>query len=363
MTRVQSNQRPAHVLLDRAAFRHNLQRARDLVPQSKVMAVIKADAYGHGMALAADSLDASDELAVNSLDDVKRLRQHGIDKTITLLSALLNESELEWAAKNNVRPIVFNHGQLRCFENLSLAEPLSVWLKVDTGMGRLGFALAEVDGIATKLLSCKAVKELSLMSHMANADQLEHELNGQQIENFQNCVSRQNYHQTSLLNSAGILNFTSVAGHIIRPGLLLYGISPISNKSAQELELKPVMTFKSELISVKPMAAGSFVGYGSEYKLPQDTHVGTVACGYGDGYPRHAPSGTPVFINGQRVPLIGRVSMDMLAVDLTTSDAKVGDSATLWGVDNPIESIAAAATTIAYELCCSITARVERVII
>jgi len=361
MTNVRSQQRPAHIILDAAAFQHNLQRVRDLLPKSRVMAVIKADAYGHGMEFAADSLASADEFAVNSLDDAKRLRRHAVDKTITLLSALLDESELRWVANNNVRPIVFDHSQLELFESLSNNKPLSVWLKIDTGMGRLGFAAKEIDTVAAKLLGCSAVKNLSLMSHMANADQLEHPLNKRQMDQFQYTALQFDYHQTSLLNSAGILHFSSAAGSIVRPGLMLYGISPFPDQTAQELRLLPVMTFKSELISVKRMAAGDCVGYGSEYQLPDDTQIGIVACGYGDGYPRHAPSGTPVLVNGYKVPLIGRVSMDMLAVDLASVDAKVGDSVILWGVDNPVEKIAKAATTIAYELCCSITARVEKI--
>lgn len=361
MTSVRSNQRPTQVLLDGAAFEHNLQRVRELIPESKVMAVIKADAYGHGMELAADSLGLADEFAVNSLDDVKRLRRHGIDKTITLLSALLSQAELEWAAKNKVRPIVFDHSQLMLFKNLEITESLSVWLKLDSGMGRLGFSAHEIDSIAAHLLACKAVKNLSLMSHMANADRLTHPLNEQQIKDFQDSASQRSYSQTSMLNSAAILNFTSAAGHIVRPGLMLYGISPLADKSAKELGLKPVMTLKSELISVKTIAAGGCIGYGSEYQLLKDTRIGIVACGYGDGYPRHAPSGTPVLVNGVKAQLVGRVSMDMLAVDLGTLNAKVSDPVILWGADNPVEIVAAAATTIAYELCCSITARVERI--
>jgi len=260
-----------------------------------------------------------------------------------------------------VRPIVFDHSQLTLFKNLKITEPLSVWLKVDSGMGRLGFAIEEIDTVAARLLSFDAVKNLSLMSHMANADQFDHPFNQPQIIEFQNAICQLDYHQTSLLNSAAILNFASAAGHITRPGLMLYGISPLADKSAEELGLKPVMTFKSELISVKTIAAGGCIGYGSEYQLLKDTRIGIVACGYGDGYPRHAPSGTPVLVNGVKTQLIGRVSMDMLAVDLGTLNAKVSDPVILWGADNPVETIAAAATTIAYELCCSITARVERI--
>ena len=201
------------------------------------------------------------------------------------------------------------------------------------------------------------------MTHLANADNADHPSNQAQIDAIIALSEQFEFEQLSIANSAGLINFKNSQADQVRPGIMLYGISPIADKSASELGLKPVMTFKSKLISVKQLPAGSAVGYGSTYSLEVNSRIGVVACGYGDGYPRHAPSGTLVLVNGFYVPIIGRVSMDMITIDLGELPAQVGDEVILWGEDNPIEEVAASAGTIAYELCCGILPRVERVII
>ena len=331
------------------------------------MAVIKADGYGHGMEVAATALVDADEFAVSSLDDAMRLRQHGVAKPITLLSAMYGRSEFEMLGKLKVRPTLFDECQIDLIEQLDLQEPLSVWIKVDSGMGRLGFAPQQIADVWQRLQGAVSVAGISLMTHLANADDPGHELNRQQIAVFQQLTEQHEFVQLSALNSGGTIALGDFeqgqSFDVVRPGLMLYGASPLLSVSAHEIDLQPAMTFRSELISVKTLTGGSCVGYGSTTRLAKDTEVGIVACGYGDGYPRHAPPGTPVVVNGKAVPLIGRVSMDMLVVDLSGVGAEVGDEVILWGAANPIENIAKLAGTIAYELCCGITARVERIII
>ncbi|NNC99991.1 MAG: alanine racemase [Gammaproteobacteria bacterium] len=358
-----TNNRPAHIVIDRAALRHNLRRVRELVPDSQIMAVIKADAYGHGMEVVASALYEADEFAVNSLDDARRLREHRVDKPVTLLSATLDRDELQSLGQMKVRPTIFDHSQLALYRQFNSATALSVWLKVDTGMGRLGFRPAELGGVLEQISQMSCVGDISLMTHLANADQPGNSLNLTQLDLFADLAQQYSFRQVSVLNSAGSIALADSAYDMVRPGLMLYGASPLIGVSAEQLNLKPVMTFKSQLISVKMLPRDNAVGYGSTYTLSDDTRVGIVACGYGDGYPRHAPSGTPVLVNGLPARLIGRVSMDMLALDLGDVESQVGDEVVLWGEGNPIENIAGAAETIAYELTCGITARVERIII
>lgn len=359
--------RPAHVLIDTDACEHNLGRVKQLAPDASVMVVVKADGYGHGMEAATNSLlnglSESDEIGVNSMDDVLRLRAIGVDATISMLSSQLELSQLNSLAENNVRTVFFDHSQLDLFQQIEPTANLDLWLKVDTGMGRLGVLPDELPLIYQKLSAIEGVRSLSLMSHFANADNPDHVANQQQIKIVLALAEQFAFKQVSLLNSAGIVNYAASAFDIVRPGLMLYGISPTSHKTAQELGLKPVMTFKSELISVKRLPAGSSVGYGSAYTLDADSRIGIVAVGYGDGYPRHAPSGTPVLVNNMLVPLVGRVSMDMIAVDLGEIQAEVGDEVVLWGDGIAIEDIAEMAGTIAYELSCGILPRVERIVV
>jgi len=355
--------RPACVYIDRAAYKHNLNRVKELTPSACVMAVIKADAYGHGMELAADALGDADEFAVNSLDDVQRLRAYGIDKSLTVLSANLSVDDLNQLSAMNVRPVFYDLAQLTLFEQINENAGLSIWLKVDSGMGRLGVLPTELPSVYQRLSKIKGINSISVMTHLANADNVNHPSNNEQMSLFDQHSSMFEFDQKSILNSAGIVNFSDRKEDVVRPGIMLYGISPTLDKSADELGLKPVMTFKSQLISVKQLPAGSAIGYGSTYSLEVNSRIGIVACGYGDGYPRHAPSGTLVLVNGFYVPLVGRVSMDMLAVDLGELPAQVGDEVILWGEGNPVENIAKEAGTIAYELCCGILPRVERVFI
>lgn len=368
MTNTLTQARPAYVLIDQAAMRHNLDRVRELCPQSTVMAVVKADAYGHGMEAAVDALREADQFAVNSLDDVLRLRDHGVTKSITVLSASMNAAQLKRLAELDVQPVIYEHSQLLELDKLNADLALSIWLKVDTGMGRLGFSPDELPMIRERVANIAAIKKVSLMTHLANADQAEDVSTFEQLNFFEELSqpegsNNRSFSQLSALNSAGVCAYGKSAFEVVRPGAMLYGISPLTGVSAESLGLKPAMTFKSQLISVKTMPAGSSIGYGATYVLDQDATIGIIACGYGDGYPRHAANGTPVRVNGVTVPLVGRVSMDMFAVNLEGVQAQVGTDVTLWGASNPIEEVAAKADTIGYELVCGILPRVERIII
>lgn len=364
---LRSRHRPAHVLIDTQAFGHNFDRVRKLAPDASIMIVVKADGYGHGMETTTQSLLAkltkSDEIGVNSMDDVRRLRAMGVNNKITMLAAQLKLSQLNSLAQDNVRTVFFDHSQLPLLQQINPTANLDLWIKVDSGMGRLGVLPDELASVYQKLSAIEGVRSLSLMSHFANADNPDHVANQQQIDTVLALAEQFEFAQVSLLNSAGIVNFPASTFDMIRPGLMLYGISPTGKKTAAALNLAPVMTFKSELISVKRLPAGSSVGYGSTYTLDADSRIGIVAAGYGDGYPRHAPSGTPVLVNDMLVPLVGRVSMDMLAVELGEVRASVGDEVILWGSGNPIENVAELAGTIAYELSCGILPRVERIVV
>ncbi|WP_189398754.1 alanine racemase [Arenicella chitinivorans] len=360
---VQQQFRATHVVIDSRAYQHNLAVVRSLVPNKRVMAIIKSDGYGHGMQLAADALNDADEFGVTCQDDAERLRRHGVSKPLTLLSGRYTAPQLSQFGDRRWRPVVYDDTQLTAFDNLSAGAAIDVWIKIDTGMGRLGFYPHDLADVYQRLRSNPRVGSISLMTHLANADYPEHPSNRYQIARFKESLSQFDFAEASILNSAGTLGFSDSAFDIVRTGLVLYGIAPQARGHATALPLKPVMQFRSQLLSVRAMSAGSPIGYGSTYTLESDTRVGIIAAGYGDGYPRHAPTGTPVYVNGYTVPLIGRVSMDLITVDLGTVDARVGDAVVLWGAENPVELVAEKAGTIAYELTCGITPRVERLTI
>lgn len=353
------------VELNTDAFERNLRRVLELSPKSKVMAVIKADGYGHGMLLAAQHLQSADEFAVTSTEDVIKLHDNEIRKPLTLLSCSFSPSDLEYFSEHSIRPVVYDYEQVVAINDLPPRVSIDLWVKVDTGMGRLGFSVEELVSVCLRLQKLESVRSISLMTHLANADAPTDPRNQQQIARFESIIESLAKNdiellEVSMLNSAGVVGLSDASFDIVRPGVMLYGVSPTKGRSADELGLTPVMNLKSRVISVRRMSAGCGIGYGGSYTLDADTRIAYIACGYGDGYPRHAPSGTNVSVNGFLVPLVGRVSMDMIAVDIGELPVQVGDVAVLWGEENPIEEVAASAGTIAYELTCAITARVER---
>lgn len=348
----------ATAVINLAALSNNYRLIQSLSPHAKVLAVLKANGYGHGLERIANALPHADAFGVARIDEALALREAGIVKPIVLLEGFFSEENINTLAANNLQTIVHNEQQLAAIVNANLTTPLKVWLKIDTGMHRLGINPEQLPAFYQALMQSKNVQHpIVLMSHLGCADDKSNPATQQQVCLFDELTSALPS-EKSMANSAGVLLWPESHYQWIRPGLLLYGVSPLSADNVIE-GIEPVMTLQSSLISVRQLAAGEAVGYGGTWTSEKSTTIGVVAIGYGDGYPRHATNGTPVLINNRRVPLIGRVSMDMISVDLgSQSQDKVGDIATLWGKDLPVEEVAAFATTIPYELLCNITRRV-----
>ena len=359
--------RAAKAVINLAALRQNLQRARGASPASQQYAVIKANGYGHGMVQVAKALSDADGFCVASVEEAVELRTAGIPQPILLLEGFFHSDEIDAILQHQLEVVVHHESQLVLLESFAKRQSdheqtIPVWLKVDTGMHRLGFSPVDVTAAYQRLQDCTLVAQSPhLMTHLACADDFYHPLTMRQIQTFKKLLSQYDC-KRSIANSAGILGWVPSHSNIDRPGILLYGVSPFIDETAEARRLSPAMTLSSELIAIKHCAKGETVGYGGVWQCPEDMPIGVISIGYGDGYPRHAVSGTPVLINGQRVPLIGRVSMDMICVDLRTlPGAKIGDTAILWGEGLPAEEVAASASTIAYELLCAVTSRVPRV--
>lgn len=350
----------ACVHLDLAALRHNLQRARALSAGSRIMAVIKADAYGHGIHRAAQALAEADALAVARIEEALELRHAGIDMPIVLLEGVFGASDLQAAAAHRLQVVVHHQFQLEMLEQATLAQALDVWLKIDTGMHRLGIPLPQVDDVWRRLQACAQTASVRLMTHLASADELHSPQTPQQLANF-SAVTAGMQAERSMANSAGLLAWPDSHGDWVRPGIMLYGASPFAERSAADLGLQAVMSLRSRVIAINQITAGEPIGYGASWSCPETMPVGVVACGYGDGYPRHAVVGTPVRIGDHLVPVIGRVSMDTICVDLRGCPAAIGDEVTLWGQGLPVDVVASHASTIPYELLCGITRRVQAV--
>lgn len=349
----------ATAVIDRRALRHNLQQIRQLAPKSHVIAIVKANAYGHGLVESAKTLQDADCFGVARLHEALMLRAIGIDKPILLLEGFFSVEDLPVLAAHRIQTVVHNHQQLEALEQTTLEHPLSVWMKLDTGMHRLGIRPEFADAFYQRLIHCRNVQQpVNLMTHFSSAEQLDNPITKQQIACFQQVVADKPG-QRSLAASSGILHWPQAHFGAVRPGILLYGVSPSNHPHAQAYGFQPVMTLKSYLIAVRQHGAGESVGYGGTWRSERDTCLGVVAIGYGDGYPHQAPSGTPVWMNGREVPLVGRVSMDMITVDLgPDSSERVGDEVILWGRELPVERIAVATGCLSYALITQLTSRV-----
>ena len=351
--------RPARACIDLRALQHNFQRVRQAAAGSRIMAIIKANAYGHGLLRVAQSLPGADAFGVASPEEGIALREAGFDRRIVLLEGPFSGDDLVLVSGYRLDVVIHHASQLDMLEQAGLKRPLDVWLKLDTGMNRLGFEPAAVAELLARLQGIEQVASVRFMTHFACADEPDNDTTRQQSDRFMAALAALSG-EHSLANSAAILAWPDTHADWVRPGIMLYGASPLIEQSAAALDLRPVMTLASNLIAVKPCRAGDAVGYGGDWRCPEDMSVGVAAIGYGDGYPRHAPSGTPVLVNGQQASLIGRVSMDMICIDLRGHDnAAVGDEVQLWGKALPVEEIAAAAGTISYELLCGISHRVQ----
>lgn len=353
--------RPARVVINLAALRHNINRVRQLAPRSRIMAIVKADAYGHGITRVANILASSaDAFGVACLEEARALRAAGIQHPVVLLEGPYAAGELAEIEQLDLEIVVHDASQLTILEQARLARPVKVWLKIDSGMHRLGFQTADFAKAWRRLTACVSVAEdIRLMTHLAAANERDNPMTSAQLETFRELGSGIKA-DCSIANSAGIIAFPESHADWVRPGLMLYGVSPMSDSISQDEGLRPVMTLESRLIAVKQLHANEPVGYGATWRCPEDMPVGIAAAGYGDGYPRHAPSGTPVLVNGERVTLIGRASMDMLIVDLRSQpNARVGDPVVLWGEGLPVEEVANHAGTIPYELLCGVHKRLQ----
>ena len=360
----------ARALIRLGALEQNLETIRATARDSKIMAVIKANAYGHGMVTVARHLSDVDAFAVARVPEAIQLRRSGITAPIVLLAGVINNKEMRDAVEWGFDPVVHCEEQLQLLEAVATGT-ITVWVKFDTGMHRLGFLPDQAAGVFTRLEQAPVVGEVRVMTHLSSADNLQSGTTRAQLERFQPVI-RDFGGAVSIGNTPATFGWPDVSNakktlgfrgdNWIRPGIALFGISPFAGRTGEELGLRPVMTVTSNLIAVKTVAADTAVGYGGEWVAERDTRVGIVATGYGDGYTRHAANGTPVWIGDRRAPLIGRVSMDMLAVDLSgVGNARVGDEVILWGGDLPVEDVARHADTIGYELLCQLTRRVEMV--
>jgi len=345
-------------------MQHNLARARACAPTARVWAVVKANAYGHGLERGMRGFAQADGLALIETENALRLREMGWVKPILLLEGIFDASDVPLLAEHNINSAVHCLEQIQMLEYTQLYRPIDVHLKMNTGMNRLGFPPGEYAAAYKRLRAIPGIRNITLMTHFANADELEHPRLSitEQVRRFREGAAGLEG-QRSLSNSGGVLHQAELAKELhndwVRPGVMLYGGTP-GGASARDYGLLPTMTLKSELIAIQRIGAGDTVGYGSRFVAEAPMTIGVVACGYADGYPRHAEHGTPVLVDGVRTRLVGRVSMDMMTVDLTpVANARVGSKVVLWGDGLPIDEVAASAGTIGYELMCALAPRVR----
>lgn len=354
--------RGTRALISRSALQHNYAQVQRCAPDSKIWAVVKANAYGHDAVLVAQALDNADGFAVSTLDEGKALRDAGVTQPVILLEGVTEKSHWQDAADFQLECVVHNTTQLQELEQTSLQPQLKVWMKIDTGMHRLGFLPEEVADAKLRLMAIDVIHLCGQMTHLACADTPELPTSSEQVTLFHQCADSRL--PSSIGNSAGILTGNNFQGDWVRPGIMLYGAVAITNQSAAETGLKPVMNFETPVIALRTVRQGEKIGYGHRWQAEGDRRIATLAAGYGDGYPRHAPNGTPVYINGVIAPLAGRVSMDMIMIDVTdVPQIEVGDIAQLWGDKLPVDEVAEHIGTIGYELLTRISPRVPKELI
>ncbi|MBX9849859.1 MAG: alanine racemase [Rhodocyclaceae bacterium] len=353
--------RPTYATLDLAALAHNHARVRSQAGRARIWSVVKANAYGHGLLRVAHTLaPLTDGFALVEFEGAAALREAGIQHPILMLEGCYDTSDLQRCAELSLTPVLHVVEQVQALLAANLARPLSVMVKLNTGMNRLGFAPAELPNILQQLQGHSAIASINLMTHFADADGPTGIATP--LQRFKTLTDGLGL-PVSLANSATILRYPEAQGDWVRPGIMLYGASPFPEISAAELDLKPVMSLHGQLLTVRELQPGDTVGYGCGFVAPEPMRIGVAACGYADGYPRHAPTGTPIVVDGVRTRTLGRVSMDKICVDLApVPQAQVGSPVLFWGTDGkvtlPADEVAVAAGTIAYELFCALTARV-----
>ncbi len=353
------------------ALKHNFNILKRTTPGCKVMATVKANAYGHDVKIISQALEDVDGLAVARISEILDLRDAGIDKSIILMPGIISDYELNVVFEKNSDLVVHNTEQISLLKNRSQGS-IKVWLKIDTGMNRLGVRPRQVRELIHSLRSIKCVREIGLMTHLANADNINDHKTIHQKNTFLQFTDKFDG-DISIANSAALLGwqpeiltpkkYNNNGDFWIRPGISLYGISPFTDKTSASLGLQPVMKFEADLIDIKSVSKGDSVGYGGTWTFSSNSNLGIISVGYGDGYSRYLPSGTPVLLNDRKVTLVGLISMDLAAVDLgLNSGDKIGDKVILWGKGLPVEEIAAYAKTTSYTLVCGLSQRVERII-
>ena len=348
--------RPLKALIHSSALINNLLVARQTAPTAKILSVVKANGYGHGLLCVAKALEASDGFAVLTVHEAVRLREAGFSQPVLLLEGVFTADELTAAAEHGLSVVVHTAEQIAMLRAAWSPVKIDVFLKLNTGMNRLGFSPEAFSQALAELQACQVAGKITLMTHFANADEVSGL--GGQFDRFQS-LTRDMGKPICLANSAALLRYPQTHGDWVRPGIMLYGASPFAEKRGSDLGLEPAMSLVSEIIAVQNLKQGDAVGYGGTFVADQEMRIGIVACGYADGYPRHAGTGTPILVQGRRTRTLGRVSMDMLFADLTDiPEAGIGSPVTLWGEGMPVEEVARAAGTISYEL---LTARAERV--
>jgi alanine racemase len=346
--------------IDSNALRHNLNVVRQWAPTARVMAVIKANAYGHGLVAVARALESADAFAVARVDEGLTLRSAGIETPTVLLEGVFDREQLDAAAAAGFELVVHAQEQIELLRNAAPGTNFKVWLKFDSGMNRLGFKGAAFGAAHAALSALSAVQSpVNLFTHLASADAPDDSTTADQLARF-DAATRFLPGERSIANSAGMLSFAEAQADWVRPGLLLYGVSPIEGAVGADYGLKPAMTLQAQVIALKDLAVGERVGYGGRWAANRLTRLAVAAVGYGDGYPRSLGAGTPVLVNGERAGLAGSVSMDMIGIDVTDlrRAPALGDPVVLWGEGLPVEEIAVWADTIPYELLCGISQRV-----
>lgn len=361
-----TNYRPTRVDIDTSALLHNVKRVKQCAPGKKIIAMVKANAYGCGLSSVLPVLDSHvDAFGVASIDEAMAIRTMGFSRDCVLFQGVFDPDELPIAASYHFQCVIHQRLQLQWILARPLAKKIKVWVKVDTGMHRLGIAPHEADEFVRALLNCPWVDdEIGLMTHLACADEPTHRSNQQQLEVFNTLSFRDIHLIRSIANSAAIMTQPDMHADVVRPGIMLYGISPFQNQKGRDLGLIPVMRFVSEVSAIHHYPPNTRIGYGGTWSSDKASIIGVISVGYGDGYPRHIAEHTPTWVNGYIAPIVGRVSMDMVTIDLTNcQDVKIGSPVELWGQHIPVEQIAKQAGTIGYELICQISSRARNVYI
>ena len=355
--------RALQALIDSKALLHNYNVVKEIAPNSKVMAMVKADAYGHGLLAVARILKQADALGVACIEEAILLRRNGIENRIALMQGFYSANELDAINEFNLEVVVHNQFQLESLLQKN-KKPVKIWLKINTGMNRLGFSLDTAKSAYEKLISCKKVSLVGIITHLASADETSSQLTKNQIERSDSfCVKINTTCEKSIANSAGILGWNDAITDWVRPGLMLYGVSPFANKTGLELGLKPVMQLETEIIAIHNIKKGEGIGYNHKFIADKGMTIGIIAIGYADGIGANFTKNTKLLIKNKHSNFIGKVSMDMAAIDLTNIAAKVGDKARLWGDSLPLESISQQTQTSCYELLTKLGARVSKVVV